>query len=85
MNDGQDTKCVPNSLDDFEARFWALQQEAHSYGIASLVCLHDSDPLGRSDTKQLNYRGGWTLCLGLAVYAQHRLLSGDMEDEESDD
>lgn len=63
-----------NSVEDFNERFFALQEEARSYGISSLVCLNESDRLSNSDYRSVNYCGGLTVCIGLAQVALSRLM-----------
>lgn len=59
----------PNSYDDFISRFIALQLEAKSFGIVSLVCLMDSDVLSGDEHTWYSHYGGLAANVGLAYGA----------------
>ena len=62
-----------NSLSDFEERFVALMDEARSYGVDSVVLLHENDPLAEHCTRVSLWRGSSVLAMGLVETMRVRL------------
>ena len=60
----------PNSFKDFQDRFVALQKEAQSYGLVSVVAMSDSDPLSENEVQWCSYQGGLSASMGLAEFAK---------------
>jgi hypothetical protein len=55
------------TIEEFEARFRSMQDEAKTYGIATVVLLAENDMF--SDTMQImgGIRGGYYVCLGMVT------------------
>lgn len=57
-----------NTAEDFAERFNALQDEALEYGIISVVALYVDDPLAKTESMKIGYKGcGPTLLSGIAT------------------
>ncbi len=65
---------VPNSVEDFAARFDELQIEAAKYGICSLSVVIESSPFNVDESKYITHYGGHSVAIGMAEYARHFLL-----------
>ena len=72
---------VKNSYEDFAQRFDTLAEEAKTYGIASLIVLHDDNPIAVETTTNVRWSGGIPLCLGLAEVAKARLTERFLSSE----
>jgi len=70
---------APNTIDDFSERFLALQQEAKSYGLVSLVSIMDSDLLSGNEGAWYSYLGGRIAGIGLAECAKRYMMDQEVD------
>ena len=70
----------PNSLEDFGQRFKALAEEAQSYGVESVFCLHEHNGIENNSTFITGHNGSMYLALGLLTRAldYYRELTTDV-------
>lgn len=74
-------KIEPNSIEDFMKRFEALQDEAETYGVISIVICHSNDVLNREETKVMNANGNYTLGRGLIAWANDSYIAGHLKED----
>lgn len=66
------------SMADFIEQFNTLQSTAEQFGVDSVCILLSGDPLDKTETKSLTWKGGPVQALGLVKYAEHRIYA-DMD------
>lgn len=62
-----------NTFTDWKARFEALQNEAVSYGVASIVILNQEDQLARTESITFSHRGSIFRLLGMMDHTMRSL------------
>lgn len=65
----------PNSYEDYVERFQALQAEAKSYGIVSVVSIMEPNPISGEDWRWSSYQGGLVTCIGMVQCLLSKMTS----------
>lgn len=68
------TNGMENGFEDFWQRFSDLQDEAKTYGVASIVILHEYDPIAKDTGHFIRYTTGLDLGIGLCEVAKKEML-----------